>query len=87
MVLLFSLAICASLGVYAMLPLFLVSDQGVTLERANRLLAFSRIAALMMPLLAGWLGDRIGNRSVMVFVLLIAGLCTVLLGLISFLHG
>lgn len=84
MVLLFSLAICASLGVYAMLPLFLVSDQGVTLERANRLLAFSRIAALMMPLLAGWLGDRIGNRSVMVFVLLIAGLCTVLLGLISF---
>lgn len=84
LVLLFSLAMSSSLGVYAMLPLFLVSDQGMTPERANRLLAFSRVAALMMPLVAGWLGDRIGNRSVMAFVLLIAGLCTVLLGLSSF---
>ncbi len=84
MTLLFSLAMSSSLGVYAMLPLFLVSDQGMTPERANRLLAFSRIAAIMMPLAAGWFGDRMGNRSVMAFVLLIAGLCTVLLGLSSF---
>lgn len=84
LVLFFSLAMSSSLGVYAMLPLFLVSDQGMTPERASRLLAFSRIAAIMMPLAAGWFGDRIGNRSVMAFVLLIAGLCTVLLGLSSF---
>ena len=84
MVLFFSLAICSSLGIYAMLPLFLVADQGMTPEKATRLLAFSRVAALVMPLLAGWLGDRIGNRSIMVFVLLGAGCCTVLLGLISF---
>ncbi len=83
LVLLFSLAISASLGVYAMLPLFLVADQGMTPERASRFLAFSRIAALMMPLLAGWYGDRVGNRMIMAFVLLIAGLCTVLLGVIS----
>lgn len=83
MALLFSLAICSSLGVYAMLPLFLVSDQGMSPERANRLLAFSRIAALAMPLVAGWFGDRVGNRSVMAFVLLVAGFCTVLLGVIS----
>jgi NNP family nitrate/nitrite transporter-like MFS transporter len=83
MVLLFSLAICSSLGVYAMLPLFLVSDQGMTPERANRLLAFSRIAALAMPLVAGWLGDRVGNRSVMALVLLFAGLCTAFLGVVT----
>ena len=81
LVLLFSLAICSSLGVYAMLPLFLVSDQGMTPERANRLLAFSRIAALAMPLVAGWLGDRVGNRFVMALMLLVAGFCTVFLGL------
>jgi NNP family nitrate/nitrite transporter-like MFS transporter len=52
-------------------------------ERANRLLAFSRIAALAMPLIAGWFGDRVGNRSVMAFVLLVAGFCTVLLGVLS----
>jgi NNP family nitrate/nitrite transporter-like MFS transporter len=83
LVLLFSLAICSSLGVYAMLPLFLVSEQGMTPERASQFLAFSRIAALMMPLFAGWYGDRVGNRTIMAFVLLIAGLCTVLLGLVS----
>lgn len=83
LVLLFSLAICASLAVYEMLPLFLVSDQGMAPERANRLLAFSRTAALMMPLAAGWFGDRVGNRTVMAFVLMTAGLCTVLLGAIS----
>jgi len=83
MVLLFSLAICASLAVYAMLPLFLVSEQGMTPERASRFLAFSRTAALMMPLLAGWFGDRVGNRTIMAYVLMIAGLCTVLLGVVS----
>lgn len=80
MVLLFSLAICSSLGVYAMLPLFLVSDQGVTPERASRLLALSRITALLMPLFAGWLGDKVGNRLIMIFVLVLAGVLTTLLG-------
>ncbi|MFH2122681.1 MAG: MFS transporter [Pseudomonadota bacterium] len=83
LLLLFSLAICASLGVYAMLPLFLVSEQGMTPERASYFLAMSRIAALLMPLVAGWYGDRLGNRMIMAFVLLIAGLCTVFLGMIS----
>lgn len=83
MVLLFSLAICSSLGVYAMLPLFLVSEQGMTAERASRFLAFSRTAALVMPLVAGWLGDRVGNRAIMAYVLMIAGLSTVLLGVIT----
>lgn len=81
MVLLFSLAICSSLGVYAMLPLFLTSDQGMSPERASRLLAISRLAALVMPLVGGWLGDRLGNRVVMGGSLMMAGLCTALLGL------
>ncbi len=83
LVLLFSLAICASLAIYGMLPLFLVSEQGMTPERVNRLLAFSRTAALMMPLAAGWFGDRVGNRTIMAFVLMAAGLCTVMLGVVS----
>ncbi|MDD3814274.1 MAG: MFS transporter [Desulfocapsaceae bacterium] len=82
LVLLFSLAICSSLGIYAMLPLFLVAEQGMTPERASHFLALSRIAALMMPLLAGWYGDRVGNRTIMAFVLWSAGLCTMLLGLV-----
>jgi len=81
MILFFSLAICSSLGIYAMLPLYLVSDQGITTEQAGRILAYSRIAALLMPLTAGWLGDKFGNRAIMGGALILAGLFTTLLGL------
>jgi NNP family nitrate/nitrite transporter-like MFS transporter len=81
MTLFFSLAICSSLGIYAMLPLYLVSDQGLSTEQASRVLAYSRIAALMMPLAAGWLGDRIGNKAIMGCALMLAGIFTVSLGL------
>ena len=83
MVLLFSLAICSTLGIYAMLPLLLVTGQGMEGESANRLLAFSRLCALSMPVPAGWLGDRYGNRRMMTGVLFIAGLLTIPLGLFS----
>ena len=79
--LLFSLAICSTLGIYAMLPLFLVADQGMEMERANWLVAFSRLAAVGMPIMAGWLGDRYGNRVVMATILAAAGLFTVMLGI------
>jgi len=77
----FSLAICSSLGIYAMLPLYLVSDQGLSTEQASRVLAYSRIAALMMPLAAGWLGDRLGNKAIMGCALMFAGIFTASLGL------
>lgn len=79
--LLFSLAICSTVGVFAMLPLFLVLEHGMEMEKANGLVAVSRVAAIGMPIAAGWLGDRFGNRPVMVLVLLIGGLLTVFLGL------
>ncbi len=81
MILFFSLAICSSLGIYAMLPLYLVTDQGIPLEQASRILAYSRIAALLMPLAAGWLGDNFGNKAIMGGALMLAGLFTTLLGL------
>ncbi len=80
MVCLFSLAICSTLGIYAMLPLFLVSSHGMEVSYANNLLAISRVSSVFMPLLGGWLGDRFGNRIVVASVLLAGGILTVLLG-------
>lgn len=82
-VLLFSLAICSTIGVYAMLPLLLVAGQGLESETANRLLAVSRLCALLMPVPAGWFGDKFGNTSMMIGVLFGAGLLTIPLGLFS----
>ncbi|MBB5348782.1 MFS transporter [Desulfoprunum benzoelyticum] len=83
MILLFSLAICSTMGVYAMLPLLLVTGQGIDADSANRLLSLSRFCTIIMPLPAGWLGDRYGNRQMMVAALLLAGLLTIPIGLLS----
>lgn len=66
-----------------MLPLFLVSNHHVTIERANYLVAMTRIVALFTPFLGGWLGDRLGNQRVMTVILLAGGLLTVAMGLSS----
>jgi NNP family nitrate/nitrite transporter-like MFS transporter len=83
MILLFSLAICSTIGIYAMLPLLLVTGQGMDAVSANQLLSLSRLCAAAMPVAAGWLGDRFGNQRMMVAVLLLAGLMTIPLGLFS----
>lgn len=83
LVILFALAICSTLGVYAMLPLFLVSSHGMVSEEANTLVAVSRISSIVMPLIAGWFGDIFGNRPVIVGVLFLTGLATIMMGLSS----
>jgi len=83
LVTLFSLAICSTLGIYAMAPLFLVNDHGMDPGKANTLLAFSRIAAIPMPLAGGWFGDRFGKQLVISIVLFLAGITTAALALVN----
>lgn len=83
MILLFSLAICSTIGIYAMLPLLLVAGQKMDAASANHVLSLSRLAAAVLPVAGGWLGDRFGNQRVMVAVLLLAGVMTVPLGLLE----
>ncbi len=80
MMILFSLGLCATLGLYTMLPLFLVAQHGLERNLANTLVALSRISVLFMTFLAGWATDRVGPGLTMSGVFLIAGLATVLLG-------
>lgn len=83
MVLLFSFAICSTLGIYAMLPLYLVTEHSMEVKTANNLVAISRISSVFMPLAGGWLGDRFGNGRVMVTVLVCTGFLTLPLGLLT----
>ena len=78
---LFSLGITGSLGIYAMLPLYLVAERGLAQYSANILVAISRISGLGMAFLAGWATDRFGAKRTMATVLLLTGSMTVLLGL------
>ena len=79
---LFSLAITATVGIYSMLPLYLVTERGIDRSLANTLLGISRIPVLPMALVSGWIADRIGPKRTISAVLLFNGLTTVLLGIL-----
>ncbi|MDY7036988.1 MAG: MFS transporter [Thermodesulfobacteriota bacterium] len=83
MVVLFSLAIGASLGVYAMLPLYLTTEQAMDRNLANTLIGLSRFSGLVMAFIAGWATDRLGARPTIWIVFLLTGLTTVLMGVLS----
>ncbi|MBT8331833.1 MAG: MFS transporter [Deltaproteobacteria bacterium] len=81
MVLLFSLGVISTLGIYTMLPLYLVSEHGIDRNLANTLIALSRVPAVLMAFAAGWATDRIGPRRTLIFVFIITGIMTFLLGM------
>ena len=83
MVLLFSLGIIGTLGIYTMLPLYLVAEHAIDINLANTLIALSRIPCMIMAFVGGWATDRIGPRRTLRIVFLIAGLMTLFLGIAS----
>jgi len=83
LIVLFSLAITSTLGIYNMLPLYLVTEHGVSQDWANSLVGTSRISTLGMAFLAGWATDRFGPKTIMVSVFLITGILTLLIGMVS----
>jgi NNP family nitrate/nitrite transporter-like MFS transporter len=80
LIVLFSLALGMSSGVYSMMPLYLVSERGMDRTWANTLLGLSRVATLGVVLLSGWMTDRLGLKKNLKAVFLTAGLLTCMLG-------
>ena len=80
MMFLFSLGIGGTLGLYTMLPLYLITEHGIQRNWANTLIALSRIPGVGMAFLAGWASDRFGPRQTMGMAFLLTGLMTILLG-------
>lgn len=80
---LFGLAITSTLGIYNMLPLYLTTEHGASLEWANSLVGISRIPALGMSFIAGMATDRLGAKTIMVCVFFFTGIVTLLLGMVS----
>jgi NNP family nitrate/nitrite transporter-like MFS transporter len=80
---LFSLGIAGTLGIYTMLPLYLVTEAGCTKAAANTLVGLSRVLSVGMALVAGAAADRLGARRAMAAVFLLSGASTVCMGLSS----
>ncbi|MFP4572294.1 MAG: MFS transporter [Desulfobacterales bacterium] len=83
MILLFALAISSTMGVYTMLPLYLVNELDVSRSFTNSLVGFSRLPGLGMALISGWAVDRFGPRRTITVMLGLTGITTILLGACS----
>ena len=83
MTVLFGLGISSTLGIYTMLPLYLINEHGMGRDAANTVVAISRISGLFMALAGGWATDRFGPRMVLMVVFGLTGVITVLLGAAS----
>jgi len=72
------------LGLYGMLPLYLVSGVGLSWETANTITGVSRVSSLLAIFVSGWLTDRIGYRRTLLLTLASTGVLTIALGTV---HG
>jgi len=80
MLILFCAGIGSFLGIYTMLPLYLVTERGMEREMANTMVAISRIPGLGVVFLAGWATDRFGPRSTLTWIFALTGILTMGLG-------
>ena len=83
MIVLFAFAMGGNVGIYAMLPLYLVGERGFDTQWANSVLSLSRISGIPLVFLAGWLTDRLGVKRFVFIVMFFSGAATVLLGATS----
>jgi NNP family nitrate/nitrite transporter-like MFS transporter len=83
MVILFGMGVSSTVGIYAMLPLYLVSDRHVEATWANTVTALSRSYGPVFGILGGWASDRLGPKRTMVVSLIITGVLTLLLGSVA----
>ncbi len=77
MILLWILSSGSSMGVFSILPLYLIKERGIEFELANTLLGISRAGGMAVPILIGFLVDRYGYRAILLTSLLLTGLSTV----------
>jgi NNP family nitrate/nitrite transporter-like MFS transporter len=82
MTVLFCLAIGSSMGLYAMMPLYLVTERGMEPGWSNTIVSLSRIGALVTAVIGGWFVDRLGRKTAIGLFLSATGAATIGLGLV-----
>jgi NNP family nitrate/nitrite transporter-like MFS transporter len=73
----------SALGLYSILPLFLVKERLIDFHLANSLFGISRIGGVFVSILIGFLIDRYGYRKMLVLGIIMTGLSTIGLSLAS----
>ena len=71
-ILLFMMALGGSVGIFTVMPLYLISERGMDKTFANTVLGFAQISGFLAALAGGWFADRAGPKRAMA-ILLVAG--------------
>lgn len=71
------------LGIYSILPLYLIKERGIDFLLANTLFGISRVGGVFVSVLTGFLLDRYGYRAMLMLSLCTTGLSTIGLSLSS----
>ncbi len=67
------------LGLYFVLPLYLVKELGMTVQKANSIFGLSRLGMVLVAVVAGFLVDRVRLKKALFLVVLVTGLLTMCL--------
>jgi NNP family nitrate/nitrite transporter-like MFS transporter len=66
----------ASIGLYSIIPTYLVFERGLEVELVNTIVGISRVSGLFALFFAGYLVDRLGPRRTISAIFLCAGVAT-----------
>jgi MFS transporter, NNP family, nitrate/nitrite transporter len=76
MLILFSLGVLSTIGLYTMIPLYLIGEYGYSRSSANTILSLSRVLTLVTVFAAGWSVDRFGLKRTLISVFLVTSILT-----------
>lgn len=82
-IVLFAMALGGSVGIFTVLPLYLITERGLDKTSANMLIGFAQISGFLAALAGGWFADRVGPKRAMAILLGVGGLATISLGVSS----
>jgi MFS family permease len=72
-----------NLGIYSIIPLYLTKELKLNIDYANTILGISRFGSVGVAIACGFLIDRFNLRKAMFLLMIITGVFTILLGLVS----
>jgi MFS transporter, NNP family, nitrate/nitrite transporter len=81
MISIFIMALGGSIGLFTVLPLYLITERGLDKTYANTVLGLAQISGFLSALAGGWFADRIGPKKALSILLMAGGSATIFLGL------
>ena len=79
----FILSASASIGVYSILPTYLISEKGINPQVVNSVVGAARITGLVFIFFSGVLADKLGIKVLFLIVFLFSGALGILLGVLN----